>query len=150
MKTNERILAVAFSQIGVSEIVGHDNNAQVLRYFTEAGHAWVKDDETAWCAAFANWVCLMAKAEATKKLNARSFLEIGEHIDIDQAEPGDVVILWRKDPKAAEGHVTFFLESNEAKTRFRAIGGNQTNRVEIGEFGRDRILGVRRVKSINF
>jgi uncharacterized protein (TIGR02594 family) len=150
MTTNERILAVAFSQIGVSEIVGADHNPQVVRYFAETGHSWVKDDETAWCAAFANWVCLMAKVEATKKLNARSFLDIGTPVEFDQAEPGDVVILWRNSPTASTGHVTFFVEHNLKKTRFRGIGGNQTNRVETGEFSKDRVLGVRRLNSTPF
>jgi uncharacterized protein (TIGR02594 family) len=145
MNSNERLLAVAFSQIGVSELVGPNHEPQVLKYFSEIGHSWVKDDETAWCAAFANWVCINALTEATKKLNARSFLDIGVEVALEDLKPGDVVILWRKSPTAAEGHVGFYVGTDGSQIYL--LGGNQNNRVSIGNFEKNRFLGGRRLTS---
>lgn len=147
MNTNERILAVAFSQIGTTEMVGANHDPQVLKYFAEIGHSWVKDDETPWCAAFANWVCQMAVAEKTGKLNARSFLEIGTEVNIEDAKPGDVVVLWRDTPTSSKGHVAFFTGWNEPKTKVYLFGGNQNNKVGIELFDKVRVLGIRRLSS---
>ena len=67
---------IAIGQIGIKEIVGKEHNPEVLKYFKEIGHEWVKDDETAWCAAFVNWVLMKANKPRSGKLNARSFLNV--------------------------------------------------------------------------
>lgn len=145
MTTNDRIIAVAFSQVGVTETVGSKHTDRVLQYFAEIGHKWVTDDETPWCAAFANWACKKAMVEDTGKLNARSFLDIGQPVDLSQAEPGDVVILWRGSKTSAQGHVAFFVDQDSTKVCL--IGGNQDNSVCLGMYGKDRILGIRRLRS---
>ena len=145
MNTNERILAVAFSQMGTAEIVGSKHESMVLRYFHEIDHKWVDDDETPWCAAFANWVCIKALAESTGRLNARSFLSIGSPVELKEAQDGDVVILWRGSKTGAKGHVGFL--AGQSETSVCLLGGNQNNEVGLGLFSKDRILGVRRLDS---
>lgn len=145
MNTNERILAVAFSQIGTAEIVGSKHEPMVLRYFHDIGHKWVDDDETPWCAAFANWVCLKALVENTGKLNARSFMEIGEPVELHEAQAGDVVILWRESKTSAKGHVGFLTGQDASNVCL--LGGNQNNEVGLGLFPKGRVLGVRRLNS---
>ena len=125
--------------------MGAKHTERVLQYFAEIGHKWVNDDETPWCAAFANWVCLKAMVEDTKKLNARSFLDIGTPVELKDAEPGDVVIFWRGSKTSAQGHVAFYVDQDA--TRVCVVGGNQDNSVCLGMYGKDRILGIRRLKS---
>lgn len=146
MTPNERILMTAFSQMGTAEIVGKSHEEMVVRYFHDIGHKWVNDDETPWCAAFANWVCLKALVESTGRLNARSFLSIGQEVDLKDAQPGDVVILWRGSKTGSKGHVGFY--TNQDETRVCLLGGNQNNEVNLGMFGKDRVLGVRRLSSM--
>ena len=42
----------AWADLGIAEAAGADNNANVVRYYADVGHAAVADDEVAWCAAF--------------------------------------------------------------------------------------------------
>jgi uncharacterized protein (TIGR02594 family) len=69
---------VGVSQLGVKGTLGSSHNPQILKYFRDIGHEWVKDDETAWCAAYINWCLLRAGLPHTGKLNARSFLKYGD------------------------------------------------------------------------
>lgn len=135
------VAEIALSQIGIKEIVGDFHNPEVLKYFTEIGHAWVKNDELAWCSAFVNWVCLKAGKPYTKKLNARSWLDIGEKVD--KPEVGDIVVLWRKRKDGPFGHVGFFCR--EDKGWVYILGGNQANKVCTMAYPKTRLLEYRRL-----
>ena len=134
-------LFIALKEFGVKEIVGKNHNPEVLKYFTETGHKWVKDDETAWCSAFANWVCKKAGLEYSGALNARSWLNIG--CEVDTPEVGDVVVFWRGNPDGWQGHVAFFIR--ETKNWIYVLGGNQNNQVKISAYHKNRLLGYRRL-----
>lgn len=131
----------ALSQIGIKEIVGMHHNPEVLKYFKEIGHSWVKDDETAWCSAFANWICKKAGLPYTGKLNARSWLEIGQRVS--EPKLGDVVVFWRDNPSSWKGHVAFFVR--ETKNWVYVLGGNQKNQVKISAYPKRRLLQYRRL-----
>lgn len=142
---NARILEIAFSQYGITEFAGKDkNNPAILRYFKEIGETWVPDDETAWCSAFANWVAQKAGVERSGKLNARSWLNVGENI----ARPmlGDVVVFWRDSPESWKGHVAFYV--NQDDDYIYCLGGNQSNMVKISAYPKNRLLSYRRLKPI--
>jgi uncharacterized protein (TIGR02594 family) len=134
-------LFIALKEFGVKEIAGKTHNLEVLKYFTETGHEWVKDDETAWCSAFANWVCKKAGLEYSGALNARSWLNIG--CEIDTPEVGDVVVFWRGNPDGWQGHVAFFVR--QTKDWIYVLGGNQNNQVKISAYHKNRLLGYRRL-----
>ena len=134
-------LFIALKEFGVKEIAGKTHNPDVLKYFTETGHKWVKDDETAWCSAFANWVCKKAGLEYSGALNARSWLNIG--CEVDTPEIGDVVVFWRGNPDGWQGHVAFFIR--ETKNWIYVLGGNQNNQVKISAYHKNRLLGYRRL-----
>lgn len=135
------ISEVALGQIGIKEIVGGEHNPEVLKYFAETGHNWVKDDETAWCAAFVNWVLEKAGKEGTGRLNARSFLHIGKQVS--KPSPGDLVILWRESPLSWKGHVGIFCR--EQGHYIYILGGNQNNSVSIKAYQKRQLLQYRRV-----
>lgn len=62
---------------GLKEIVGGQHERQIVAFFAEAGHPWVKDDETAWCAAFEHAMLGRAGIKGTGSLAARSYLDWG-------------------------------------------------------------------------
>ena len=135
------LLEVALSQYGVTEIGGVDDNEIIVQYFADIGHSWVKNDETAWCSCFMNWVALKDGKERSDMLNARSWLEVGEPIEHPQC--GDVVIFWRESVKSWKGHVGIYI--NEMDGFINVLGGNQNNSVCIKEYPKSRVLGYRRL-----
>ena len=142
LSPNARIIAAARSTIGIKEIPGLLHNPEILKMFSTVGHGWVKDDETPWCAAYIGWVLSTIGIKGTGKLNARSYLEWGEVVKIDDALPGDICIKSRGDKNSWTGHV-FFVTKVDAK-RIYGIGGNQSNAVTEASFLRRDVLGVRR------
>ena len=42
----------AYKHLGLTEIRDDANNPEIVAMFADVGHPRVKDDETAWCAAF--------------------------------------------------------------------------------------------------
>ena len=136
-----KILEIALSQFGIKEIPGKEDNPEVVKYFNEIGFDGAKlKDETAWCSAFANWVCKTAGVAYTKKLNARSWLLVGD--EIKEPKMGDVVVLWRESKSSWKGHVGFYI-SEDDKNIF-VLGGNQNNQVNIKPYSKNRLLGFRR------
>lgn len=120
---------------------GH--NPKVIKYFAEVGHDWVKDDETAWCAAFVGAMLKRAGMPHTGKLNARSYLDWGEPVALEDAEKGDVVVFSRGNPNGWQGHVAFFHK--DAGSSLEVLGGNQRNQVNISKYPKSRLLGIRRM-----
>ena len=130
--------------IGLTEMPGEQHNPQILEFFQDIGHNWVQTDETAWCSAFVNYIALKCGCERSFKLDARSWLGVGE--EIIEPELGDLVIFWREHPNSWKGHVGEFSGMDE-KNIF-CLGGNQSNRVNVSSYPRTRVLGFRRIPYI--
>lgn len=120
---------------------GH--NPKVVQYFADVGHDWVDDDETAWCAAFVGAHLERAGLKSTRALNARSYLDWGEPVELQDAEPGDIAVFWRVDPNSWQGHVAFF--NREGNSSIMVLGGNQKNQVNVSAYAKSRLLGIRRM-----
>ena len=134
-------LNIALSEFGVKEIVGGRHNPEVLKYFHDTGHEWVKTDETAWCSAFMNWVCKKSDLPYSGALNARSWLKIG--CEVDTAYIGDVVVFSRGNPNGWQGHVGLYIR--ETTNWIYVLGGNQNNQVKISKYPKTRLLQYRRL-----
>jgi uncharacterized protein (TIGR02594 family) len=132
---------IALSQYGTKGISGKTHNPEVVRYFKDSGHAWVVDDETAWCAAFLNWCLKKGEYPDNGALNARSFLTYGK--PTTKPEVGDIVVLWRISRDGPYGHVGFFVRAT--KDVVYILGGNQSNEVNIKAFPIDQLLGYRKI-----
>ena len=103
------IITKALSEYGVKEVAGPNDNQRILKYFNELGFSGKElKDETAWCSAYANWVAKTAGFEFSGKLTARSWLAVGS--STNQPRIGDIVVLWRENPKSWKGHVGFFIK----------------------------------------
>ena len=137
------LIKTALSQYGVKEIEGQQDHPQIIKYFNAIGFDGEKlKDETAWCSAFANWVAKTAGYEYSGKLNARSWLSVGESTEIP--DWGDVVVLWRESPESWKGHVGFYVK--ETKRYVYVLGGNQRNAVCIKAYPKNRILDFKKLK----
>lgn len=135
-------LIEAFKMYGVTEIPGAKDNPKVLALFDELGFdGSALKDETSWCAAFANTILKRAGKPYQKKLNARSFLDLGDQVFTPI--PGDIVVLWRESRKSWKGHVGFYI--NESENYIYILGGNQGNQVKISAYPKYRLLQYRRV-----
>ncbi len=150
METSAFDIAQVFT--GTKEIDGAMDNPQILAML-QLDNKWPKDDEVPWCSAFVNYICKLLRLPRSKSLLARSWLEVGMGIDLEDASPGfDVVILQRgKDPQpgpedtTAPGHVGFYAGISTDGELVELLGGNQRDRVKVSRYPVDRILGVRRL-----
>ena len=134
-------IELALSQVGVKEIVGLAHNKTILNYFDEIGFEWIDDDETAWCSAFVNWICFKNNLSMSGKLNARSWLTVGDRTH--NPKVGDVVVFWRVSRSDWRGHVGFFI--SERNGVIYTLGGNQGNQVCIKGYNKNRLLEYRRL-----
>ncbi len=117
------------------------NNPKVVAYFKDSGNPGVKDDETAWCAAFVGAMLKRAGIKGTGKLNARSYLEWGVPVERKDAKPGDVVV-FKRGSSSWQGHVAFFVKDRGAL--IDVLGGNQSNAVNVKGYQSSALLGIRR------
>ena len=117
------------------------NNPKVVAYFKDSGNPGVKDDETAWCAAFVGAMLRRAGVKSTGALNARSYLDWGTPVDRKNALPGDVVI-FKRGSSSWQGHVAFFVKDRGAL--IDVLGGNQSNAVNVKGYQAAALLGIRR------
>lgn len=140
--------------VGIREAPGKEfNNPQILAML-KLDMEWPSQDEVAWCSAFVNYCFWFLHLARSKSLLARSWLTIGELIDLETAVVGfDVVVLARgagphprrDDPEyfTAPGHVGLY--AGHADGVVNVLGGNQSNSVTVAGYPVDRILGVRRI-----
>jgi len=137
----KKVYELAKGEVGTYEWAD-GSNPKINEYFADVGFKSMTD-ETAWCAAFAGSMLKRAKLPHTGKLTARSYLDWGKPVELDKAEPGDVVVLWRGSPDGWQGHVGFYVRK-DGKTIY-LLGGNQSNQVNVSGYKEDRVLGVRRM-----
>lgn len=126
---------------GVTAIPGNLSDQKVLDFFRTSGFDWVTDDDTAWCAAFANAICAACGLPQTHSLAARSFLEIGT--PTESPKLGDLVILWRIAKEGPYGHVGFYI--SEVGNIVYILGGNEDGMVKIKGYSKDQLLGYRQL-----
>ena len=127
---------------GLSEIDGPLSDPLILEFFHDIGFDWVSDDsKTAWCSAVINYFAKKHGYERSGRLDARSWLKVGEVVL--EPELGDVVVFWRNKPESWEGHVGIYINHNSKY--IWCLGGNQGNSISIAAYPRERLLGYRRL-----
>lgn len=126
--------------MGAGEISGLIDNPLIMA-FLQTDTNWPQHDEVPWCSGFINFVCKSCRVIRSKSLAARSWLDFGLPIQLNEAMIGfDIVILER----GTGGHVGFFA-GTEGINKVRLLAGNQGNKVSIDSFPISRILGIRRL-----
>ncbi len=134
-------LIEAFKLLGLKEAPGPANNPDVVALFAEAGFAGIKDDATAWCAAFVGAMQRRAGYKASGSLAARSYLNYGMEVRPEEARRGDLVI-FKRGSQSWQGHVAYFLADDG--THVWVLGGNQSNAVTVARYAKASLLGIRR------
>lgn len=137
----QKVFELAKAEIGTFEWA-EGSNPKVDAYFDDVGHPTMQDD-VSWCAAFAGSMLKRAGFPHTGKLTARSYLDWGVPVPIEDAEEGDIVVFWRGSRNSWQGHVAFFVEKKGKQ--IAVLGGNQRDQVNIANYPADRVLGVRRM-----
>ena len=136
--------------VGTKEIGGDTDNPAVMA-FLKLDNSWPEHDEVPWCSAFVNYVCWLLRLPRSKSLRARSWLLVGQAIQLGDAEPGDVIVLNRgngpQDPGVIEapGHVGFYAGLGDDGDVIEVLGGNQSDGVNVARYSVERLLGVRRL-----
>lgn len=143
----EQFLKIAFNELGTEELVGTNDNPEVLKYAIDTGIKGITNDEIPWCSTFVNWVAWKTGLQYTKKANARSWLNIGKKVS--SPEPGDVVIFWRESPQSWKGHVGIFLGFSADKKRVYCLGGNQGNRVSVSAYRINTVISYQRLAELD-
>ena len=134
---------------GIKEVGGNVDNPQIMAML-KLDNAWPSNDEVPWCSGFVNYICWLARQPRSKDLRARSWLNIGVGISLDDAEPGDIIIIKRgkgeqpgPEVTDAPGHVGFYAGRSDG--RIEILGGNQADTLKIARYPAARLLGVRRL-----
>lgn len=132
-------MKTAEGYLGVREIRGGENPV-ILKFFAEAGHPEIREDELAWCSAFANAVLYENGISGTKNLMARSWLKWSGGTPVKEPQWGDLAIFARGPLQNGLGHVTFFLDWDE--DTITGLGGNQgLGEVDVSKISRARLIG---------
>ncbi|PCI86613.1 MAG: hypothetical protein COB24_08765 [Hyphomicrobiales bacterium] len=139
----QKWMKIAESRLGVKEIKGKEHNPLVVGYFADVEHDEVKNDETAWCAAFVGSCLENAGIASTKALNARSYLKWGRGIDVPVV--GCIVVFWRENRNSWKAHVGFY--KGEDEDYIYCLSGNQGNEVNVSKYPKSRLLGYRLPKT---
>ena len=137
--TDPKWYRLAKAELGVKEYKGDDDNPRVLRYYADAGHPEIDNDEVAWCSAFVGAMLERSGRPCSKSLAARSYLQWGKKLS--KPKIGCVVVFSRGNPRGWQGHVGFY--AGETKTHILVLGGNQRNQVSVAKYPKSRLLGYR-------
>jgi len=136
---------IAKTYIGTVEGPGPENNPVVMEMYASVGHDWVEHDSVAWCAAFVGHCIEKAGLRSTRKLTARSYLDWGIPVVVHDAQSGDIGVIPRGS-SSWQGHV-FFIDRIEGAWVW-ALGGNQSDAVNIKRYPASKLLGVRRAGNV--
>jgi uncharacterized protein (TIGR02594 family) len=140
MHINPFLLAQRF--IGIQEVPGTGDNPQLLAML-RLDDSWPEHDEVPWCSAFTNYICWLLRLPRSKRLNARSWLNVGMPIHLNEALVGFDVVILNRPPNPESGHVGFY--AGHTKNHVFILGGNQGDSVNVRPFKLNRLLGVRRL-----
>ncbi|MFM1814310.1 MAG: hypothetical protein RLZ98_1005 [Pseudomonadota bacterium] len=131
-------MAEAWREYGQREIAGSNHNARIVALYRDAGHAGIRSDEVAWCAAFVGACLERAGYRCTRSLMARSYLGWGRATE--KPRTGAVAVFTRG-IDAAAGHVGFWIAENGS--HILLLGGNQSDSVNLMWIEKSRLLGLR-------
>lgn len=137
---------IAETYIGTVEGPGPEDNPVIMEMYATVGHDWVEHDAVAWCAAFVGHCIERADLRSTRRLNARSYLDWGVPVELEDAREGDIVVFWRGSREGWKGHVGFFVRATPSS--IEVLGGNQSDAVNIKRYPKSKLLGVRRVGNV--
>jgi len=137
---------VAKKYLGLQEVKDNKQIKALLK--SQAIHSDIAIDpaQTSWCAAWINFCEREVGNPGTGQLLANSFKHYGNEIDADDAQEGDIIVFHFPSDSPGHGHVTYFVEWNDANNTLKCLGGNQHNMVDYSSYIQDYVVAIRRYK----
>lgn len=130
----------AWRLLGVAERPGAASNPNIIDWAGDLGIPY-KTDDIPWCGLFVAHCIgstLTTEALPTNPLGARNWNRFGAPCG---AQPGAVVVFWRKSPTSGLGHVGFY--AGEDGKAIHVLGGNQSDKVSVARVEKSRLIGYR-------
>jgi uncharacterized protein (TIGR02594 family) len=137
-QTTAAWLDEAWRHLGLAETPGSQSAPRILALYRDAGHAGVKSDAIAWCAAFVGACLARAGVKPSGSLLARSYLDYGT--TLEEPRPGAIAIFSRG-TTAWQGHVGFVIGAVDDDVI--VLGGNQGDAVSVAAYPKSRLLALR-------
>lgn len=139
----------------VEERPGPKDNHPLIQWgFELCGLGRNVADEVAWCSAILQVPTYQLRLPRSKSAAARSWLDVGLKIRLEDAEPGFDIVVLKRGPepqpgpevtKGAPGHVGIFAGLDQARKLVTLLGGNQSDSFCLADFPTSQVLGVRRL-----
>lgn len=147
------LLDLAMRYVGeIKERPGNMDHPFILWCLEATPLAGPQHDEIPWCSAFMSRLAWELRLPRSKRANARSWLDVGISLELEQATPGYVVAIFKRGTNPAQGHVGAFAgvtwaneDENPAMLQhmIRVVGGNQGNGVGVGLYPVQDLIGLR-------
>lgn len=118
-----------------------DHLVQWAHEMAGLGHG--QADEVPWCSSVLNAIAMLLGLPRSKSAAARSWLNVGQVIDLADAKPGQDVVVLKRGVHAWQGHVGLF--AGRSGDTVHVLGANQGNAVSIAPFPVADVIGVRRL-----
>lgn len=130
-------MAEAKKHIGQKEVKGPKHNSWIVSLWKAIKRGGIKDDETAWCAAYVGACFEAVNIPSTRFESARSYEKWG--IPLTYPVYGAVAVLTRP---GGGGHVMFVM-GQDSKGNILGLGGNQGDMVNVSSFPKSRVTAIR-------
>lgn len=142
-------LVEAQHDLGMKELVAGELNPNVRAMFTLATNYPPKliSKKTPWCAAAVCAWLERAGVRSPRTARAADFARYGTAVELEHAQPGDIVVFGKVDPDAGgSGHVALLWQRRGELVD--VLGGNQNQKVCIAPRPVARIVAIRRPPSL--
>lgn len=131
-----RWVVAARKMIGLREVPGPQHNPTILSFW-KLGASWFRDDETPWCGgAMAYWMNEAGLPFPKDYPRAAAWRDYGVACP---AQLGAIGVKARK----GGNHVFLIVGITRDGTRYKALGGNQSNGVNIIDIRVDEVDAIR-------
>lgn len=128
--------------LGLRETAGAVHNPQIVAML-RLDQDWPEGDEVPWCSAFCNYIAWLLDLPRSRSLAARSWLAVGQPVELPQAERGRDIVIFSRGDNPAQGHVAIFDRLDGLGVY--VIGGNQGDAVTVERYPVAKVIGCRRL-----
>lgn len=129
----------ARKMLGQGEVVGPRHNSWIAQGWARLGAGWFNDDETPWCGFF---VADALQRAGLPYPGGGQFARALRWATWGTATPPRLGAIGVK-TRQGGGHVFFIVGETPDRTHFKALGGNQSNRVSIVDMPKGLVQAIR-------
>jgi len=137
------VFDVAVQKIGLQELSEPGKHDQeIISFAKDIGHAWVSDDELAWCASFFGSCMKSAGMQYLRTLRARDYAGFGKSVKYDPATGEGILpghgLVFTRGANPLYGHLAFACSCRKGIAY--VLGGNQSNQVNVSPYKLSRLI----------